>query len=655
LDNKAEFKVVIDMPSGTALPITANVAQRLVDELRKNIPEITALQSYVGTFSPFDFNGMVRHYYLRQESWQGVIEVQLLDKHERERTNHEIAMAARDLLTPIGKELGVRNLTFVEMPPGPPVLQSIVAEVYGPTDEVRRQVAKDLTEMFRKVPFVVDVDNYMLDPHDVLHFKVDTEKSVRRGISTDTINRNLAMAMGGFRLGDVKQGRPLEPIFVVIQVPLQERSQLGRILDLPMPAAMEPMIPVIPQALVSRTIPLAELGRFVREPVDPIIYHKDLRPIEYVVGDVVGRLGAPIYGMFAVQNLLKDYTAPDGSKISPSWFGPPRTSSHAGFEWSGEWTVTLETFSGLGVAFVVALFFIYMLIVGEFGNFILPAVIMAPIPLTMIGIIPGHWLINAPFTATSMIGFIALAGIIVRNSILLVDFAKIEVEERGRPVEQAVVMACEARTRPILITALALVLDASVMFTDPIFQGMAASLAFGVLASTLLTLIVIPLGCISARRGFNPPSQEKGGPPASPTPSGEGEETAEETEEKPSKMAKLRHGLSMALQLILGVIIGLTIQLLQLLKRLLLWVLQRLLERIGGKEAPPAESTLSPPSPVQATPAPSPPAEEVPPAPQPQAKASSPGAQPRRKQTKAGAPKRRGIRVKTDVASPKKT
>ena len=506
LDNKALFNVVIDMPSGTALPVTANVARSLVQAMRQKIPEITALQSYVGVASPFDFNGMVRHYYLRQEPWQANIEVQLLEKHERKRTNHEIAVAVRELLTPIAREQGARNITVVEMPPGPPVLQSVVAEVYGPTGEVRRQVTSEMTDIFRKVPFVGDVDNYMLSPHDVLHFRVDTEKAVRRGISTDTINRNVGMAMGGHKLGDVKQGKPLEPIYVVLQVPLQERSQLGRVLDLPVPSAAE--IPVIPQALNARTVPLTELGRFVREPVDPIIYHKDLRPVEYVVGDVVAWPGAPIYAMFAIEDQLKSYTTPDGVKgMSGHYFGPPQDTTKSSFEWTGEWTVTYETFRDMGIAFMVALFFIYMLIVGEFGNFTLPAIIMAPIPLTLLGIIPGHWLMNAAFTATSMIGFIALAGIIVRNSILLVDFARIEVE-RGVDVNRAVVTACEARTRPIMITALALVLGSSVILTDPIFQGLAVSLLFGVLVSTVLTLIVIPLGCTTARKSFNPPKPD---------------------------------------------------------------------------------------------------------------------------------------------------
>ncbi len=510
LDNKAVFNVVVDMPSGTPLAVTANVVRVLTETLYAKIPEITAMQTYVGTASPFDFNGMVRHYYLREEPWEGNIEVQLLDKHERKRSNHKIAVDARRILWPVARQLGVRNISVVEMPPGPPVLQSVVAEVYGPSAEVRRQVARDMTGFFREVPYIADADNYMLDTFDVLHFKVDTEKAVRRGISTDTINRAVEMAMGGYKLGDVKQGEPLEPIFVVVQVPLAERSQIGRLVDLPIPTVAE--APVISQAMVSRTVPLAELGRFVREPIDPIIYHKDLRPVEYVVGDVQGRLGAPIYGMFGVADKLKDYVAPDGVKPSGHYFGAPETSRQSAFSWAGEWTVTVETFTGLGIAFCVALFFIYMIIVGEFSSFLLPAIIMVPIPLTMLGIIPGHWLVGAEFTATSMIGFIALAGIIVRNSILLVDFAKVAVQEQGMDVETAVIRAAEIRTRPIIITAATTALGSSVMLTDPIFQGMAASIMFGMVISTLLTLVVIPLGCISARRAFLPAAEAA--PPA---------------------------------------------------------------------------------------------------------------------------------------------
>ncbi|MES9966739.1 MAG: efflux RND transporter permease subunit, partial [Sedimenticola sp.] len=391
------------------------------------------------------------------------------------------------------------KVAVVEMPPGPPVLQSVVAEVHGPSPEVRRQFARDLTAIFSQAESLRDVDNYMREPSEYWRFEVDTEKAVRRGISVDAINRNLSMALGGMVLGDVKQRAGHEPVNIVIQVPLAERSQVARLGDLPI------------QSQAGVTLPLRELGRFERIQEEEIIFHKDLRPVEYVVADVGGELAAPVYGMFQVQDLLaeKDYVAPDGVKLHEGgmvedgyhWFSPPADDTKTSFEWTGEWTVTFETFRDMGAAFMVALVLIYILVVWEFGNFRIPALIMAPIPLTLLGIIPMHAIMGAEFTATSMIGWIALAGIIVRNSILLVDFSIHEIQ-RGTPVAEAVIRSCKTRTRPIMITALALVCGSSVIFTDPIFQGMAISLASGVMVSTILTLIVIPLGCIKASKSL---------------------------------------------------------------------------------------------------------------------------------------------------------
>ncbi|MBF0588125.1 MAG: efflux RND transporter permease subunit [Magnetococcales bacterium] len=494
LDNKPEFNVVINMPEGTALPKTANLAQQMTEELRKQIPEVTALQTYVGTASPYNFNGMVRHYYLRREAWHADIQVQLKHKSDRERTSHDLAVFARKFLTPMAQEAGAK-IQVVEMPPGPPVLQSVVAEVTGPDPVTRVQVAQELTRLFEKSKTIVDVDNYIEDVSDIWRFEVDTEKAVRRGVSVDAINRNLAMAMGGVKLGDVKRGTVLEPTYIVIQAPLEVRSRITSLGDLPITTP------------TGSVIPLGELGRFVKGKQDSVIYHKDLRPVEYVTGEVEGRLDAPIYGMSEVEEMLESYTTPDGVTMSGHYLGPPDSYKESGFEWTGEWTVTYETFRDMGMAFGVALVLIYMLVVWEFGNFTLPAIIMAPIPLTLIGIVPGHWMLDAKFTATSMIGFIALAGIIVRNSILLVDFSQQEIL-RGTPVREAVILACKARTRPIVITALALVAGSSVILTDFIFQGMAISLLFGALVSTLLTLLVIPLGCISAESAFRRPEKD---------------------------------------------------------------------------------------------------------------------------------------------------
>jgi len=482
-DNKQEFSVVLDMPEGSAMASTANAVLQMAEVIR-SVPEVTAVQTYTGTAKPFDFNGMVRHYYLRSEPWQGELQVQLLHKTKRDRSSHEIAQQVRDLLLPISKAAGAR-LTVAEMPPGPPVMQSVVAEIYGPDAQTRRQVASDMTQMFESLDGLADVDNLMQQEHQVWHFEVDTQKASRFGISVKSIIRNLSMAMGEYRVDDVKQGAALEPTYIVLQVPLSMRSRSEYLNELPIASAD------------GKLIPLAELGRFVQVKQDQVIYHKDLRPLEYVVGDAVGRLAAPIYPMSDIDTLLADYTTPDGVTMSGFMMGTPEDNGESAFEWGGEWTITYVTFRDMGIAFGVALVLIYMLVVGMIGNFLLPAVIMAPIPLTLLGIIPGHWIMGAEFTATSMIGFIALAGIIVRNSILLVDFSIQEVR-LGTPVQEAVLRACKARTRPIVITALALMGGASVILSDPIFQGMAVSLLFGVMISTILTLVVIPLGCVSA-------------------------------------------------------------------------------------------------------------------------------------------------------------
>ncbi len=489
-DNKPEFNVVINMPEGTALPVTANLASRMTEELQ-NIPEITAMQTYVGTASPFNFNGMVRHYYMRQKPWQADIQVMLLDKNDRQRLSHEIAVNARELLKPLADELGAR-IQIVEMPPGPPVLQTVVAEIYGPNAQIRQQVAKDMTGIFESAEGVVDVDNYLSDEYEYWRFEVDTKKAARRGISVNTINKTLAMVMGGYKLGDVKKGRMLEATYIVIQAPLGVRSEINRLGNMPI------------TSVNGESIPLTELGRFVRATEDPIVYHKDLRDVEYVTGEMAGRLGAPIYGMFAIEDLLENYITPDGEKITGmplGLLGPPADDFKSGFEWGGEWTVTYETFRDMGGAFMAAMLLIYALIVWEFKDFSLGGLIMAPIPLTLIGIIPGHWITGAEFTATSMIGFIALAGIVVRNSILLVEFVKHEVEQ-GIEIHEAIINAGKARIRPILITALTLMAGSYMILDDLIFKGMAVSLLFGAGVATVLTLVVIPLGCISLKKHF---------------------------------------------------------------------------------------------------------------------------------------------------------
>ena len=518
LDNKPEFNIVINMPEGTALPTTANAAQILGQKLL-TLPEVTAIQSYVGTSSPFNFNGLVRHYYLRRSPWQGDLQVQLLEKGDRERSSHEIAVEARKLLTPLIKELGGR-IEVVEMPPGPPVLQTVVAEIYGPTADIRRQVAQDMTDIFKKSDKLTDVGNYIQAPHDNWTFEVDQDKAEFRNVSTADLNRQLSMIMGGFKLGNVKIGRELEPRNIIIQAPLHVRGQISQLGEVPI------------KTRDGKTVPLAELGKFVRTPADPVIYHKDLRSVEYVTAEVDGRLAAPVYGMIDVSKLLEDYKTPDGVSLSGELMGPPVDGFQSGFEWTGEWTVTYETFRDMGLAFMGALVLIYMLIVLEFGNFRMPGIIMAPIPLTLIGIIPGHWLLGAEFTATSMIGWIALAGIIVRNSILLVDFSRQAVLS-GMDHREAVILAVRTRTRPILITQLTMIAGSIAIIADPIFQGMAISLLFGAIVATALTLIVIPLACYRAPSAYRV-SGEAMPPIASPAVATAAAGSADEDDDKPT-------------------------------------------------------------------------------------------------------------------------
>ncbi len=480
LDNKPEFNVIVNMPDGSSLPSTANALMSMTQKVL-SVKEVTAVQTYTGTASPFNFNGLVRHTYLRQKPWQGDIQIQLLHKNKRTRTSHEIAIEVRALLTPMAEKLNA-SIQVVEMPPGPPVLQTMVAEIYGPDAVTRRQVARDMTALFKKAETIVDVDNYLDEPYDNWTFEVDRRRARQHGISARDITEQLSMTMGGFRLGDLKVGHELEAKYIVLQAPLSVRTNMNQLLQLPIASK------------TGKLVPLNALGRFKRQATDPTIFHKDLRAVEYVTGEVAGRLAAPVYGMIEVSKLLADYKTPDGVTLSGELWGGAPDSANSSFAWGGEWTVTYETFRDMGAAFMVAMVLIYMLVVWEFGNFRPPAIIMAPIPLTLIGIIPGHWLLGAEFTATSMIGWIALAGIIVRNSILLVDFTNKSIEQ-GMDRREAVMAAVVARARPILITAFALVAGSSVIITDPIFNGMAISLMFGVVVATGLTLFVIPMAC----------------------------------------------------------------------------------------------------------------------------------------------------------------
>jgi multidrug efflux pump subunit AcrB len=488
LDNKPEFQVTINMPAGSPLTETASFTNDIAEIIR-TVPEVVSVQTYAGTAIPFDFNGLVRQYYLRMFPWQAQIQVILLDKSERDRSSNEIAIDVREKIAPLIESSGIREkdgagVTVVEMPPGPPVLQTVVAEVHGPDAATRRQVAHDLKKFFNQSEMIGEVETLMREPMITWRFEINSKKAALNGVSIETINQHLAMAMGMFKVSDLKERGVEEPTHILLQVPLSLRTDLSNLNSLPI------------MNMAGATVPLGQLGQFVEEIRESYIFHKDLRPVEYIVGEAKGRLSAPIYAQMDVARLLQDYITPDGVSLSGNYFGAPKTDTVSGFEWSGEWTVTFETFRDMGIAYAVALIAIYMLVVWQFGNFLIPAVIMSPIPLTLLGIAPGHMLLGADFTATSMIGWIALAGIIVRNSILLVDFTLIQVAS-GMELYDAVISSARARTRPVLITAISTMVGSVIILTDPIFQGMAISLLFGIFVSTILTLVVVPLGCLS--------------------------------------------------------------------------------------------------------------------------------------------------------------
>jgi len=498
-DNKSELQLVVDMPEGTTLEETARVTKAVTQYVR-TIPEVRDYQAYVGTASPFNFNGLVRHYFLREGSHQADIQMNLLPKDQRSAQSHEIARLVRPAVQEIGRQFGA-NVKVVEVPPGPPVQSVLVAEVYGPDYDRQRAVAKELRAMFEATPGVVDVDDFM--EHDQIKyvFTVDHAKAALAGVPSDDIVRTLRMALGGDKIGLVHIPKEKSPVQIVMRLPQAERTGLEHFGEI---AVRRP---------TGEMVQLSELLRLEQTIEEKAIYHKNQKPVVYVVGDVGGpgaeRAESPVYGVLGIGDRLKAYRPPEGYEIEQHYAKAPWSESRVAVKWDGEWQITYETFRDMGIAFAIAMLLIYLLIVGEFQSFLTPLIIMAPIPLTLIGIVPGHWITGSYFTATSMIGFIALAGIIVRNSILLVDFIELQRRE-GWPLQEAVIRAGAIRTRPILLTAAALMVGAFVIILDPIFQGLAVSLLFGVGASTLLTLVVIPVLYVSLMKWSRPDGPDEG-------------------------------------------------------------------------------------------------------------------------------------------------
>ena len=473
-DNKSEFQVMVDLPEKSSLEKSTELLHELVTVL-ENVEEITDVEVYAGTAAPINFNGLVRQYYLRQAPYLADIQVNLTDKHLRSRHSHEIAKSIRAELYQVANKYGAL-IKVVEVPPGPPVLSPIVAEVYGNTQTQRTVFAKSLTTVFNKTQNIVDVDNSLIEPSLKKQWILDRQKASLMGISQLEVVSFIDSLLAGSDVSYLHSERWLAPVPIRLEWDQNSKSNLD-------------------QLLTSRimnhngeSVALADLGRWRNTVQQQPLYHKDLLPLVYVVGDGAGELDSPLYGMLDIKaDLEKKYPAMEQALVNQ-----PNNPYQTSIKWDGEWQITYDTFRDMGLAYAVGLIIIYLLIVAKFSSYTIPLIIMAPIPLTLVGILPGHALLNSQFTATSMIGMIALAGILVRNSILLVDFIELELK-KGASLQQAVIQSAAIRSKPILLTAMAAILDALFILDDPIFNGLAISLIFGVFVSTLMTLVVVPV------------------------------------------------------------------------------------------------------------------------------------------------------------------
>jgi len=477
-DNKSELQVIIDMPEGTTLEETAALTREMAEYL-KTVPEVTHYQSYIGTSSPYNFNGLVRHYYLRSGSNAADIQVNFTDKGDRAAQSHDIAKRLRPHLKKIADAHGAR-IKVAEVPPGPPVLSTLVAEIYGPDPARQIEIARQVKGVFEKTDGVVDVDWFVEDDQRKVTLEVDQEKAARNGISTQAIARSINIGLAGSVAGLVHMDREKEPVEIMLRMPAGERSDVNTLLAMAVPGSS------------GDAVPLAELVRVKQGLEEKTIYHKNLRRVTYVTGDVAGTEESPVYAIWAMKDAIQNLKLPEGYAMKQYSSVQPWLEEEYSMKWDGEWHITYEVFRDLGLAFAVVLVIIYILVVAWFRSFVTPLIIMAPIPLTLVGILPGHFVFGAFFTATSMIGFIALAGIVVRNSILLVDFIQIQWRDTG-DLRRALIMAGTVRLRPIVLTAAAVVVGSFVMLFDPIFQGLAIAMMFGAVGSTVLTLVIVPI------------------------------------------------------------------------------------------------------------------------------------------------------------------
>lgn len=477
-DNKSELQVIVNMPDGTPLEQTTRVMQQLGNALATQ-PDVLNYQIYAGTSGPFNFNGLVRHYYMRQLPNQADMQVNLLPASERHEQSHAIAKKLRPILQQIGSAYGAR-VQVSEVPPGPPVAQTLVAEVYGPDLAGQTQLAAQIRQIFHSTPGVVDVDWYVEDPQAKMSLQVDAAKAAQHGIAVADVARTLALVSSGASVGLEHDASAREPIPVRIEMQRSDRSSLDALENIHLPAVDGSMVP------------LRELVTNSPGTLEQSIYHKNLKRVVYVTGDVAGGEESPVYAILRMNHALDHLTLPAGYTLKRYNAVQPDSTDHYSMKWDGEWHITIEVFRDLGLAFAAVLVLIYVLVVGWFKSFLTPLVIMAPIPLTLVGILPAHAMLGAFFTATSMIGFIAGAGIIVRNSIILVDFIELRLRQ-GMPLDEAVIDAGAVRFRPMLLTAAAVVVGASVILSDPIFQGLALSLIAGEVASTLLSRLAVPV------------------------------------------------------------------------------------------------------------------------------------------------------------------
>jgi multidrug efflux pump subunit AcrB len=477
-DNKSEFQVVIDMPEGSTLEETAAVTREIGNTVA-TVPEVRNYQMYVGTSSPYNFNGLVRHSFLRRAPHEADIQVNLVPKGDRKAQSHDIAKRVRPAIAAVAARYGAR-VKVAEVPPGPPVLQTLVAEIYGPETRGRIGVARQVREILEKTRGVVDVDWYVEDDQAKFRFAVDQEKAALSGVSAEQVSATLRLAVAGMEVGLLHRPREQEDVPILLRLPPAERSRVEALRQIKVAGRQ------------GNLVPLAEVVRVEEETAEKSIYHKNLMPVVYVTADVAGEVESPVYAILSINKALDGLTMPGGYRMERYVASQPFTDERYSMKWDGEWHITYEVFRDLGLAFAAVLVLIYILVVGWFQSFRTPVTIMAAIPFSLVGIIPAHGLMGAFFTATSMIGFIAGAGIVVRNSIILVDFVELRLAQ-GMPLDQAVIDAGAVRFRPMMLTAAAVIVGASVILFDPIFQGLAISLMAGEVASLLLSRMAVPI------------------------------------------------------------------------------------------------------------------------------------------------------------------